>query len=117
MSSYPWRASAPFWIEKIRHIHEILSSMLEHGGFEQVSADWSTASRRECVAELDRLVDVVSAWRIELQQALQDSTQPLDPLPDIVGGIRRTAPQIGTSHPASNVLSLKWPNRSSTLQS
>ena len=83
MPSYPWHASATFWIEKVRHLHQILYSMYDHGGFELVCSQWTPKAKRECVAELDLLIDVVSAWKNQLDDPC-DSTQPIDPIPDVV---------------------------------
>lgn len=102
-----WRASPQFWIEKIRHIGEIVNSMHEHGGFELVCSDWSTAAKQECVAELDGLTEALNRWKSQLQDDLSNSTQPLDPIPEPAELRKPTHLRIASSGPAPRVLSLR----------
>jgi len=80
MPPYLWRDSGRFWLEKIRHLCEIVNSMREHGGFSLVTSHWSTEAKRECVEELGRLIVGLIAWKEALQDELSDATQPIDPL-------------------------------------
>ncbi len=78
MASYPPRDSGHFWVEKIRHLCEIVASMREHGGFALVTSYWSAEAKQDCIVELDRLLAVLSEWKCVLQDELSDVTQPID---------------------------------------
>ena len=80
MPFYAWRDSGRFWVEKIRHLFEIVNSMREHGGFALVTRHWTVDAKRECVVELDRLVAALTDWKLALQDELSDATQPIDPV-------------------------------------
>ena len=79
MATYPWRDSGRFWVEKIRHLCQIVSSMRDHGGFALVTSYWGTEAKQECVVELDRLIAILADWKSALQAELSDVTQPIDP--------------------------------------
>jgi hypothetical protein len=111
MPSYPWRLSAQFWIEKVRHLYQILDSMHAHGGFDLLCDQWSTAAKRECIAELDRLAEVLIAWKSQLQDELSSSTQPMDPIPDPGVAAKATHLRIASSGPAPRVLALRSTRR------
>ena len=77
MPSYAWRDSGGFWVHKIRRLFEITNSMREHGGFAFVINHWSLAAKQECIAELDRFIEILGEWKKALQEDLSDSTQPI----------------------------------------
>jgi len=65
---YPWQASRHFWIEKIRHIYQIMNSMHGHGGFGAICGHWSGSAKEECIVELDRLIGILTEWKRQLER-------------------------------------------------
>jgi len=80
MVTFPPRDSGQFWVEKNRHLCDIVNSMREHGGFALVTSYWNVEARRDCVAELERLIAVLTDWKCAVQDGLSDVTQPIDPV-------------------------------------
>ena len=108
MPSELWRLSPQFWIEKIRHISEIVNGMHDHGGFELVCSHWTIAAKQECVAELDGLAEGLARWKGQLLDDLSDSTQPLDPIPEISAAGRNPSHlRIASSGPGPRLLALR----------